>query len=89
VRTLNRPTAVHAARVENLPPTTTFDCIALRAVDDMQAATSTAVRTLGPAGWLALMTTSEQDTPDGALLVSHHPIPRTLHTELSIYRITQ
>jgi 16S rRNA (guanine527-N7)-methyltransferase len=55
VRTLNIETKVHAARAETLP--TTFDCVTLRAVDNMAAAIPAAIQLLKPSGWLAILTT--------------------------------
>jgi 16S rRNA (guanine527-N7)-methyltransferase len=57
VRTLGLKTTVHSGRAESLK--STFDCITLRAVDNMSQAIPTAIQLLNPAGWLALMTTTE------------------------------
>jgi 16S rRNA (guanine527-N7)-methyltransferase len=60
VRTLGLKTKVHSARAETLQ--TKFDCITLRAVDNMAQAIPAAIQLLAPSGWLAILTTTE-DTP--------------------------
>jgi 16S rRNA (guanine527-N7)-methyltransferase len=55
VRTLGISTTIHSGRAETLAER--FDCVALRAVDRMPEAIRAASELLGPAGWLALMTT--------------------------------
>lgn len=55
VRLLGIAARVYAGRAEGLPET--FDCVVLRAVDQMRQATRAAARLVGPHGWLALMTT--------------------------------
>jgi 16S rRNA (guanine527-N7)-methyltransferase len=55
VRVLGIPVRVHAGRAELLQER--FDCVALRAVDKMEAAVTAAVPLVRPGGWLALMTT--------------------------------
>lgn len=57
VRTLDLPVKVHAARVESL--TGRFDCVALRAVDDMAMAITLALPLIRPGGCLALLITLE------------------------------
>lgn len=56
VRLLDVSAKVHASRAEAL--THPFDCVALRAVEQMKKATASGVRLIAPHGWLALMTTS-------------------------------
>ena len=51
---------VHSARAETLQMT--FDCVTLRAVDNMSAAIPAAIQRLNPTGYLAILTTLE-DTP--------------------------
>jgi 16S rRNA (guanine527-N7)-methyltransferase len=46
---------VHGARAETL--LSKFDCITLRAVDNMSAAIPAAITLLAPQGWLAILTT--------------------------------
>jgi len=60
-RVLGLEVAVHSGRAESL--TNQFDCITLRAVDNMPQAVAAAVRLLAPQGWLAILTTQE-DTPE-------------------------
>ena len=60
VRTLGLNTKVHSSRAEDLKEK--FDCIALRAVDKMEAAIPAAIHLLAPTGSLAILTTTE-DTP--------------------------
>jgi len=58
LRTLNLPNSqVHAARAEILR--STFDCVTLRAVDNMSQAIPAAILLLNPTGWLAVLTTQE------------------------------
>jgi 16S rRNA (guanine527-N7)-methyltransferase len=58
VRTLKLSTNVYGGRAENL--TTTFDCVALRAVDQMLSAVSAASRLVSPSGWIMIMTTGAE-----------------------------
>lgn len=60
VRTLGLNTAVHAGRAETLGQQ--FDCVTLRAVDNMDEALRAAVPLVRPGGWLAVLTTME-DAP--------------------------
>jgi 16S rRNA (guanine527-N7)-methyltransferase len=60
VRTLDLNTKVHSARAETLA--TKFDCVTLRAVDNMPQAIPAAIQLLNPDGWLAILTTHE-DAP--------------------------
>ena len=55
VRTLGISATVHNGRAETLGRA--FDCVTLRAVERMPQAVKAAARLVGPAGWLALMTT--------------------------------
>ncbi|WP_263350757.1 16S rRNA (guanine(527)-N(7))-methyltransferase RsmG [Acidicapsa acidisoli] len=64
VRTLNLKTQVHSGRAETLK--TIYDCITLRAVDNMAQAIPAAIRLLKPNGYLAIMTTTE----DAAMIQS-------------------
>jgi 16S rRNA (guanine527-N7)-methyltransferase len=54
-RTLNLPIEVHSARAETLKAR--FDCVTLRAVDEMGLAVQAATELVAPGGWLALMIT--------------------------------
>jgi 16S rRNA (guanine527-N7)-methyltransferase len=56
LRALDLPnTRVHAARAETLAEK--YDCITLRAVDNMPEAIPAAIQLLAPSGWLAILTT--------------------------------
>jgi len=65
VRSLEVSAKVHSARAESLAAQ--FDCVTLRAVDQMVLAVQAASRRLLPGGWLALMTTESES---GSLQVS-------------------
>jgi 16S rRNA (guanine527-N7)-methyltransferase len=67
VRALGLKTAVHSARAENLK--STYDCVTLRAVDNMTQAIPAAIQLLSPTGWLAVLTTHE-DAPQIQKLAS-------------------
>jgi 16S rRNA (guanine527-N7)-methyltransferase len=70
IRTLNLPNVeVWAARAEPLPPTRQFYTVALRAVDNMEAALPAAKARIFPGGQLVLLTTTAQTPTDG------HSIP--------------
>ena len=58
VRTLGLSTKVHSARAEELRQK--FDCVTLRAVDNMAAAIPAASQLIGPDGWLAVLTTRSE-----------------------------
>ena len=58
VRVLNLSTKVHSARAEQLQQK--FDCVALRAVDNMPAAISAAISLIAPKRWLAILTTRSE-----------------------------
>jgi 16S rRNA (guanine527-N7)-methyltransferase len=58
VRTLELKIKVHAGRAENL--TSSFDCVVLRAVDQMPTAVSAASRLVSPSGWIVVMTTGSE-----------------------------
>jgi 16S rRNA (guanine527-N7)-methyltransferase len=68
VRTLGLKATVHSARAEILK--STYDCVTLRAVDNMSDAIPTAVQLLHSGGWLAIMTTTE-DAPSIQLVAEH------------------
>ena len=55
VRVLELNCSVFGQRAESL--TQQFDCVALRAVDQMERAVASACRLVRPGGWLAIMTT--------------------------------
>ena len=56
IRTLGVQAHVHSARAEELK--THFDCVTLRAVDNMQAAIPAAIQLLAPGGQLTILTTT-------------------------------
>ncbi len=58
VRTLGIPAKVHAGRAETIEGV--FDCVILRAVDKMPKAVVAAAKLVAPAGWLALLSTTNQ-----------------------------
>lgn len=58
VRVLGIRAQVHGGRAEALGAV--FDCVILRAVDKMPKAVEAAVTLVAPAGWLALMTTTNE-----------------------------
>jgi 16S rRNA (guanine527-N7)-methyltransferase len=55
VRLLELPAEVWSARVELMPATRTFDCVTLRAVDNMEAALVEAWRRVSTGGWMAIL----------------------------------
>jgi 16S rRNA (guanine527-N7)-methyltransferase len=55
VRTLGLSASVYSGRAETL--NTLFDCVTMRAVDQMQMMVSKAAHLVAPRGWLVLMTT--------------------------------
>jgi 16S rRNA (guanine527-N7)-methyltransferase len=61
VRTLGLSATVHAGRAEALVQR--FDCVTLRAVDQMPQAVQMASELVAPAGWLAIMTTEDGSRP--------------------------
>jgi 16S rRNA (guanine527-N7)-methyltransferase len=58
VRTLNLSTEVWPGRVESMAPDRRFHAVALRAVDNMEAALTAARERIAPGGQLVLLTTS-------------------------------
>jgi 16S rRNA (guanine527-N7)-methyltransferase len=81
IRTLKLPTQVHAARVEDLPPTRLFDIVTLRAVDNPTAAFTAARPRLHASGWL--VTLSGAPTPQATNL----PLPNSISTFLTLEQI--
>ena len=55
IRVLALPTEVWSARVETMPPDRTFSVVALRAVDNMDAAITEATRRTQPGGTIAIL----------------------------------
>jgi 16S rRNA (guanine527-N7)-methyltransferase len=60
VRTLGLKTEVWAARVEDMAPERRFEVVAMRAVDNMDAALAAAKARITPGGQLAILTTAQQ-----------------------------
>ena len=58
VRTLNLTAKVHSARAEQLQQK--FDCVTLRAVDNMAAAIPAAIELIAQHGWLTILTTRSE-----------------------------
>jgi 16S rRNA (guanine527-N7)-methyltransferase len=73
VRTLGLKTEVWAARVEEMPPERHFEVVAMRAVDNMDAALAAAKSRITPGGQLAVLTTAQQAPGSGKLV----PIPHS------------
>jgi len=63
-RTLAAGAEIWAKRVEDMPATRLFDCVAMRAVDKMDLAIAEAQKRLAPGGLLALLAVEDQITPD-------------------------
>jgi 16S rRNA (guanine527-N7)-methyltransferase len=74
IRTLNLPNVdVWAARVETLPSNHQFGIVTLRAVDNMEAALSSAKARVAPGGQLVLLTTVDQAPTGGQI----RPLPNS------------
>ena len=63
IRTLGLNTEVWSARVEAMPTGKTFDCVTLRAVDNMDAALPAAINRASIPGWIAILAGAEPTTP--------------------------
>jgi 16S rRNA (guanine527-N7)-methyltransferase len=73
VRILNLSTEVWSNRVEAMPPVQRFDIVAMRAVDNIQAALPAASARIKPGGHLALLTTASH-APQGGKFI---PLPNS------------
>jgi 16S rRNA (guanine527-N7)-methyltransferase len=73
VRTLGLKTEVWAARVEDMAPERRFEVVAMRAVDNMEAALAAAKARMTPGGRLAVLTTTQQASGSPELI----PIPNS------------
>ncbi len=73
VRTLHLPTEVWPNRVEAMPAPKRFDIVAMRAVDNIQAALPAAIARINPAGHLALLTTRSHAQQGGRSI----PLPNS------------
>jgi 16S rRNA (guanine527-N7)-methyltransferase len=80
VRTLGLKTEVWAARVEDMAPERRFEVVAMRAVDNMDAALAAARVRIAPGGQLAVLTTAQQ-APASSKLV---PLPNSESGVLSL-----
>ncbi len=63
IRTLGLNTEVWSARVEAMPVDTKFNCVTLRAVDNMEAALPAATNRAFSPGWVAILAGAEPATP--------------------------
>lgn len=88
VRTLGVTAAVHSARAETL--SAKFDCVTLRAVDEMEAAVRSAAQLVRPGGWLAPLTTHadlatlQSAAGSGFVWTTPHPLPGSDHRILAL-----
>jgi 16S rRNA (guanine527-N7)-methyltransferase len=80
VRTLGLKTEVWAARVEDMAPERRFEVVAMRAVDNMDAALAAARVRIAPGGQLAVLTTAQQASGSGKLV----PLPNSESGVLSL-----
>ena len=78
VRTLNLTTEVWSNRVEAMPATRRFDAVALRAVDNMDAALPEALTRIAGGGQLVLLTSAASAPADGETV----PLPGSQSTIL-------
>ncbi len=78
VRTLNLTTEVWSNRVEAMPATRRFDAVALRAVDNMDAALPEAITRIAGGGQLVLLTSAASAPADGETV----PLPGSQSTIL-------
>jgi 16S rRNA (guanine527-N7)-methyltransferase len=87
IRTLGLNTEVWSARVEAMPPEKTFDCVTLRAVDNMEAALPAAINRAHSPGWIAILAGSEPIIPQRAenQAPEKFALPGSDHTYLYLY----
>lgn len=85
VRVLELKTKVHGDRAENL--TSTFDCVTLRAVDEMETAVSAASRLVSLSGWIMIMTTASELLSVRKAAGSGFTLQETIRLRLSTDRI--
>jgi 16S rRNA (guanine527-N7)-methyltransferase len=87
VRSLGLPTQVWAARVEAMPAERLFQCVTMRAVDNMTGAVSPAVSRLAAGGILALLAGEAMPfaQPDSLELSASFPIPESDRRVLYLY----
>jgi 16S rRNA (guanine527-N7)-methyltransferase len=84
VRSLNLSTQVWAARAESFPAETRFDIVALRAVDNPEAALTVARSLITPGGWLVHL--ASQTTLNTATNGSF-AVPGSLNTVLNLQQL--
>jgi len=80
VRTLGLKTEVWAARVEDMPLERRFEVVAMRAVDNMDAALAAAKARITPGGQLVVLTTAQQAPVSDKLV----PLPNSEFGVLSL-----
>jgi 16S rRNA (guanine527-N7)-methyltransferase len=85
VRILGLSASVHSGRAETL--NTPFDCVTMRAVDQMQAMVSNAAHLVAPRGWLVLMTTGVEFPVLEAAAGRHFNWQREIRIPLSLDRM--
>lgn len=79
VRSAGLDGEVYAGRVEHMPANRSFDAVALRAVDGMQAAVEAAAGRVNPDGWLVLMASlGTIELPSTFSRIETRPIPGSL-----------
>jgi 16S rRNA (guanine527-N7)-methyltransferase len=89
IRTLGLATEVWASRVESMPPLATFDCVTLRAVDNMQAALPVALQRTATPGWIAILAGAEPALHPQTQEPERFPLPVTDQTYLYLYATQQ
>jgi 16S rRNA (guanine527-N7)-methyltransferase len=88
LRTLGLRAKVYADRADSLAQE--FDCVTLRAVEQMSNAVTVAARLVRPGGWLVLMTTHSELTPQTEALIGRFawqaskPLPNSSERVLAI-----
>ena len=85
VRTLNLTTEVWPDRVEAMPPGRRFDAVALRAVDNMQAALPAAIARIARGGQLVLLTSAASAPSEGETV----PLPSSQSSVLYLQTTTR
>ncbi len=87
IRTLGLNTEVWSARVEAMPTGKIFDCVTLRAVDNMEAALPAAINRASTPGWIAILAGSEPTIPQrsNSQAPEKLALPGSDHTYLYLY----
>lgn len=86
VRTLKLGAEVWAGRIEDMPEARKFDCVALRAVDNMKLAVSSASARVRTGGWMAILGAEGGELPPG-LVVDSIAIPGGENRFLQLIRL--